>query len=153
MIRLLFSEHERLCAIAHNFADSMASGLSFVVGFYSTDVFEEAATSPGGVIEIDFLQGTIVRGRPSDGLKSAAAIFGQAFPDFCKKNGAEVTDFRSFLAAFHVKGGRPGAVLTVVDRGGRRSLTEYDGVPLKRLRVLDALGRIRRKTRQIEKAG
>ncbi|MDG4885552.1 hypothetical protein [Mesorhizobium sp. WSM4884] len=146
-------KHERLCAIAHNFADSMASGLGFVVGYCPTDVFEEAATSPGGVIEIDFLSGSIIGGRPSHQLKGAAAIFGQAFPIFCKKNGAEATDFQSFLAAFDAKGGRRRAMLTVVDRNGRRSCTEYDGVPLKRLRVLDTLGRIRRKARQIEKAG
>lgn len=129
----------------------MASGLGFVVGYCQTDVFGEAATTTGGVIEIDFLRGSVVRGRPSDQLKSAAVMFGQAFPAFCKKNGAEVTDFQSFLAAFDAIGGRCRAVLTVVDRNGRRSLTEYDGVPLKRLRVLDTLGRIRRKTRQIEK--
>ncbi|AZO10537.1 MULTISPECIES: hypothetical protein [unclassified Mesorhizobium] len=146
-------KHERLCAIAHNFADSMASGLGFVVGYCQTDVFGEAAISTGGVIEIDFLRGSVVRGRPSDQLKSAAVIFGQAFPAFCKRNGAEVTDFQSFLAAFDARGGRCRAVLTVVDRNGRSSLTEYDGVPLKRLRVLDTLGRIRRKTRQIEKVG
>ncbi len=131
----------------------MASGLGFVVGYCQTDVFGEAATSPGGVIEIDFLHGSIVRGRHSDQLKNAAATFGQAFPAFCTKNGAEVADFQSFLAAFDARGGMCRAMLTIVDRNGRRSLTEYDGVPLKRLRVLDTLGRIRRKTRQIEKAG
>jgi hypothetical protein len=146
-------KHDRLCAIAHNFADSMASGLGFVVGYCPTEVFEEAATSPGGVIEIDFLRGHVVRGRASQGLESAAVIFGQAFPNFCKKNGVEATDFRIFLAAFDARGGRRRATLIVEDSNGRRSLTEYDGVPLKRLRVLDTLGRIRRKTRQVEKAG
>ncbi|MBZ9683734.1 hypothetical protein LB516_16820 [Mesorhizobium sp. CO1-1-7] len=146
-------KHDRLCAIAHNFADSMASGLGFVVGFCQTEVFEEAAISPGGVIEIDFLRGRVVRGRASQRLESAAITFGQAFPDFCKKNGAEATDFQSFLAAFDARGEWRRAMLTVVDSKGRRSLTEYGGVPLKRLRVLDTLGRIRRKTRQIEKAG
>ncbi|UCI08239.1 hypothetical protein [Mesorhizobium sp. B1-1-8] len=146
-------KHGRLCAIAHNFADSMASGLGFVVGYCQTEVFEEAAASPGGVIEIDFLRGNVVRGCPSHQLENAAATFAGAFPTFCKKNRAEVTDFESFLAAFDARGGRCRAMLTVVDRNGRRSVTEYDGVPLKRLRVLDTLGRIRRKTRQIEKAG
>jgi hypothetical protein len=146
-------KHERLCAIAHNFADSMASGLGFVVGYCPTEVFEEAAGSPGGIIEIDFLRGTIVRGRPSDQLSSAAAIFGQAFPAFCSKNGAEVADFQSFLAAFDARGGRCRTTLTVVDRNGRGSRTEFDGVPLRRLRVLDMLGRIRRKAKQIEKTG
>jgi len=77
----------------------MGSGLGFVVGYCPTEVFKNAATSPGGVIEIDCLRGRIVRGRASHGLESAAVIFGQAFPNFCKKNGAEATDFRSFLAA------------------------------------------------------
>jgi hypothetical protein len=131
----------------------MASGLSIAVGYYQTEVFKEAAASPEGVVEIDFLHGIVVRGHPSQQLKNAAVIFGQAFPSFCKKNGADVADFQSFLAAFDAKGGRRRTVLTVADLNGRRSVTEYDGVPLKRLRVLDTLGRIRRKTRQIEKAG
>jgi hypothetical protein len=146
-------KHDRLCAIAHNFADSMASGLGFVVGYCSTEVFKEAAASPDGVIEIDFLRGHVVRGSASHDLKDAAVIFGQAFPAFCKKNGAEATDFETFLAAFDTRGGRRRTVLTIADDNGRRSLTEYDGVPLKRLRVRDGLGRIRRKPRQIETAG
>src|SRR4051812_29565461 len=109
-------KHERLCAIAHNFADSMASGLGFVVGYCQTDVFGEAASSPGGVVEIDFLNGSIVRGRPSQQLESAAVTFARSFPGFCNKNGAEVTDFQSFLAVYDARGGRCRTVLTVADR-------------------------------------
>lgn len=81
--------------------------------------------APGGVIEIDFLRGHVVRGRASQGLESAAVIFGQAFPNFCKKNGVEATDFRIFLAAFDARGGRRRAMLIAEDSNGRRSLTEY----------------------------
>ena len=48
--------HDKLCAIGHNLADSLASGLCFVIGYWGTDVFGEAAAGDG-VIEVDFLNG------------------------------------------------------------------------------------------------
>ncbi|MCA1368872.1 hypothetical protein I6F15_15900 [Bradyrhizobium sp. BRP14] len=36
-------KHPELQAIAHNFADSLASGQGFLVGYYPSDIFAEAA--------------------------------------------------------------------------------------------------------------
>src|ERR1700735_3040257 len=142
-------KHDRLCAIAHNVADSMASGMCFVIGVWSVDVFGEAVASKDGVIEVDFLHGQIVRGDASNSLRSAAARFAEVLPEFCRKNGADVADFDALSAAFETSSLGPWTSLRVADRKGHCSVTEYVGVPLKRLRGLDNLGRVRRAARQI----
>jgi len=126
----------------------MASGMCFVIGIWSVDVFREAALSEGGVVEIDFLHGTIVRGDASDGLKAAAARFAEVLPEFCRKNRADVADFDAFSAAFEMSSLGRRVLLTVADRKGRRSITEYAGLPLKRLKIFDSAGRVRRAARQ-----
>jgi len=141
-------KHDQLCAVGHNLADSMASGLGFVIGYYPMDVFGEAALSPGGSIEVDFLHGRILRGVASDSLKAAAAHYAEALPEFCRMNGAEATDFEALSASFDATAFQRRVFLKVTDRRGRRSTTEYVGVPLKRVRVLDSLGRIRTERRQ-----
>jgi hypothetical protein len=45
--RMRFNE---LRSIAHNIADSLASGCSELTGIYELDVFAEAAKNPGGPI-------------------------------------------------------------------------------------------------------
>ncbi|MCE7797570.1 hypothetical protein LWE61_13545 [Sphingobium sufflavum] len=142
-------KHDQLCAIGHNLADSMASGLGFVIGYHSMDVFGEAASSPDGFIEVDFLNGRIAQGTASDSLEAAAARFGEVFPEFCRKNGAEATDFKALSVIFDATALDRRVLLLVTDRNGDSSTTEYTGIPLKRLRVLDSLGRIRRTPRQV----
>jgi hypothetical protein len=84
-------KHDQLCAIGHNLADSMACGNCFVIGAYCLDVFGEAASSRGGVIEVDFLNGRVVKGDASESLKDAAAQFATVLSKFCLENGAEET--------------------------------------------------------------
>ena len=141
-------KHDQLCAIGHNLADSVASGLAFVIGYHPVDVFGEAAASSGGLIEIDFLRGAITRGAPSPNLSSAALRFAERLPSFCSENSAEVSDFTALLVTFQATPTVNRATLYVADRTGHRSATEYAGIPLKRLRVVDRLGRVRRSPRQ-----
>jgi len=144
-------KHDQLCAIGHNVADSMASGLAFLIGCYPVDVFGEAANSEG-VIEIDFLHGKIVRGSASDSLRSATLRFAEVLPAFCRENGADISDFEALSVTFDATLQEKRATLYVADRAGRASFTEYAGIPLKRLRVLDSNGRIRRSPRQVAAA-
>ena len=146
-------KHDRLCAIGHNLADSMASGLAFVIGYHPMDVFGEAASSPGGVIEVDFIKGGILRGEASENLKAAAARFAEALPLFCQENGAEAGDFAVLSASFEATALEQRVLLAVTDRNGHSSTTEYAGVPLKRVRVLDSLGRIRKTPRRASARG
>jgi len=141
-------KHDQLCAIAHNLADSLASGLCFIIGYHHADVFGEAALCKDGAIEIDFLNGQIVRGDASDSLTSAAARFAVALPEFCRHNGSDIAHFGALSATFETLAREPRMLLSVADRNGHHSITEYAGLPMKRLRVLDHLGRIRRTPRQ-----
>lgn len=143
-------KHDRLCSIGHNLADSLASGMCFIIGIWSTDVFGEAAAGDG-VIEVDFLNGQIVRGSCSKNLCSAVKRFAEVLPEFCRANGADVSDFAELSATFHAVTAaslEPRVSVKVTDRSGQHSSTQYAGMPLKRLTVLDPLGRIRRFPRQ-----
>lgn len=120
-----------------------------MIGYHPVDIFAEAGLSKDGVIEVDFLHGLIVRGNASGKLKAAAASFAGVLPRFCQDNGASVADFEALSATFEVTTLERRVLLTVADRRGRRSVTEYRGIPLKRLRVLDRLGRIRRVGRHL----
>lgn len=127
----------------------MASGLGFVIGHYPMDVFGEAASSPEALIEVDFLNGRVVRGKPSGSLEIAATLFAKALPEFCESNGAKASDFKVLSATFDATSLGQRVLLSITDQSGRSSTTEYRGVPLKRLKVLDGLGRIRKKPRQV----
>jgi hypothetical protein len=132
-----------LKSIGHNIADSLASGIGLMIGVYEIDVFGEAAATPEGFIEVDFLTGNSSGGEASVELKRALKLYAEALPDLCKRHGVEVSDFRRLSARFS---GRPmfeRFTVTVEDKGGRQSLDEYVGLPGKRPKVLDHLGRVR----------
>jgi hypothetical protein len=134
-----------LRSVAHNIADSLAGGIGMMIGVYELYVFEEAAAAPEGFIEVDFLTGQSSGGKPSRELARALKLYAGALPDLCRRHGIDVAEFRELTARFS---GRPmfhGYIVTIEDRQGRRSIDEYRGVPGRRPKVLDHLGRIRRK--------
>ncbi|WP_158745433.1 hypothetical protein [Acidisphaera sp. L21] len=138
-------KHDQLCAVAHNLVDSIASGQGFLIGYYAMDVFGEAARSPVGSISINILTGGITKGEGSQSLAKAFSLYSAAFQSFCNKHGTCVEEFAEFSAVFKADPVERYVVVTVVDRHGRHSETEYTGDPLRRMMVLDAKGRFRRK--------
>lgn len=139
-------KHGRLCAIGHNLADSLMSGC-FVVGYCYVDMFGEARAS-GGVIEVDFLNGSISRGSGSEDLRNVLKLFAENLPSFCARNGAQVADFETLTASYFTTALGDRVSLSVADRAGKKSISEYVGWPLKRVRTLDHLRRVRRTPRQ-----
>jgi hypothetical protein len=134
-----------LKSVAHNIAESLSSGIGLMIGVYELYVFEEAAATPEGFIDVDFLTGQSSGGKPSRELARALKLYAGALPDLCRRQGIDVAEFRQLTARFS---GRPmfaGYTVTIEDRQGRRSIDEYIGVPGRRPRVLDHLGRVRRK--------
>jgi hypothetical protein len=133
-----------LTSIGHNIADSLASGCGLLIGVYEMDVFGEAANTPDGFLEVDFLSGTVSGGRPSRTLTEAVRLYSQALPELCDRQGAKVDDFAELTARY--SGRHPGVrfSVAVTDRLGNRSIDEYVGVPGARPKVLDPLGRVRR---------
>jgi hypothetical protein len=133
-----------LRSLAHNLADSFASGVGLLVGVYEMDVYGEAARSPVGFIEVDFLAGRASGGPPSASLERAIALYRDALPDLCARHRAEAPAFRTLVVRFwEAYDGRRYRV-TIEDRNGRRSVDDYQGAPGRRVRGLDRLGRVRR---------
>ena len=138
-------KHSQLRSVAHNIADSLASGIGLMIGVYETDVFGEAAGSAGGAITVDFLAGTVVEGDASPGLRDAVALYRDALPGLCARHGGSVDEFSELKVRYwSVPTGRRFAV-TVEDASGRRSTTDYGGLPAKRLKLIDERGRLRPK--------
>jgi hypothetical protein len=134
-----------LKSIGHNIADSLACGPGFLIGLYSTDIFGEAAATPEGFIEVDFLTGTASGGKVSDNLAHALTLYAkEALPALCARHGADLSAFRQLKARFSRDHTAMRFTVTVEDQSGRRSTDDYMGLPGRRPRVLDELGRVRR---------
>lgn len=142
-------KHTELRAIVHNIADSLASGLCFVVGHYEADVFGEASRSPNGSLTIDFLSATVVEGTASPHLCKGVVLLRGALLRLCHEAGGSATELREARVRFWSDRLNRRFEVTIEDDRGRRSITEYAGIPGKRIKVMDALGRLRPK-RSIE---
>lgn len=138
-------KYDELKSIAHNIADSLASGIGLLIGVYEMDIFGEAAKSKQGYITVDFLKGTTSGGRPSRALAKAIKLYSKALPDLCEKHGSSVSFFNSLTARYSISNLDKHVLIAIEDKNGRQSNDEYVGTPLKRIRALDSLGRIRTK--------
>jgi hypothetical protein len=122
-------------AIGHNFADSFASGIGLLVGYYAMDVFAEAAASAEGFILVDFLNGTTTGSPVSPSLARAVYLYRDILPQFCAKHGVELSDLHGFQVRFGTDAAYGRHFLVAVeDASGRRSADRYFGVPGRRLR-------------------
>ena len=124
-----------LKSIGHNIADSLASGIGFLIGIATTDIFFEASSSTDGYIVVDFLSGSTTSGEASLELKRVISQYRDALPSLCKKHGCELGEISVLTARYGVDAvyGRHFTV-TVQGLDGRQSTDRYLGVPGKRLR-------------------
>ena len=136
-------KHDELRSIAHNVADSFASGIGLPIGIYATDVFGEAKRCLESFITIDFLKGALVAGRASPSLAKAVGLYGHVLTDLCAKQGASVSQFRMLTASYSADSHGRRVVVTVEDSEGGRSIDEYTGSPLRHIRTVDSSGRVR----------
>lgn len=136
-------KHKVLTSIAHNIADSLASGIGLMIGVYEMDIFGEAARSPEGFIEVDFLTGATEGARPSRSLAEAISLYAGVLPSLCQKQVVSISDYSKLAARYSGRGPNQTVVMTVQDRNGKTSVDTYVGAPLTRPKVLDPLGRIR----------
>jgi hypothetical protein len=135
---------DELKSIAHNVADSLASGLSLLVNRWHMEIFEEAHRSSEGFITVDFLTGATAGGVPSSSLARDIALFPAALADLCRRHGTSSAVFKELTARYSVEESGRRFQVTVADHHGRRATDQYDGNG-RRLKVLDSLGRVRRK--------
>jgi hypothetical protein len=139
-------KHDILRSIAHNIADSFASGMGFLVGLCPIDIFGEAQKSPQGYITVDFLNGTILEGEPSDSIIKAVQLYSHALPHLCEKQRSSVSYFQLLTARYSRNNAYDRHVLiTIIDKNGYQSVNEYAGFPLQYIKRIDNLGRIRSK--------
>jgi hypothetical protein len=132
-----------LRSIAHNLADSLASGISLPIGGPITNVFSEARRSPEGFIAVDFLTGTSSGGKPSPDLARAIERYRDALIDLCGRHGTPPSAFRELTARYFVEKRAKRFVVTTADQQGRRQIDEYAGIPGKHVKVLERVGRVR----------
>jgi hypothetical protein len=137
--------HEAYRAIAHNFAHSLACGVSLSTGFYELDVYGDAATSPGGKLRLDLLNGKVLEGEANKDLQTALARIPPLFAEGCRRSGGSLTDLRCAEATFSRSGSEEGFVLEIEDSKGQRSATDYSGSESKRTRDLDRHGQLARR--------
>lgn len=128
-----------LKSLGHNIADSLASGIGLMIGYFEMDVFAEAAGEPQGFVVVDFLAGTASGKTISADFRKAVALYRQALPVLCVKHGLAPSDFTLLQARFGTDRvyGRHFTV-TVASLDGRKSIEHYLGVPGKRLRLSKA---------------
>ncbi|MAC89772.1 hypothetical protein [Maricaulis sp.] len=89
-----------LKSIAHNLADSYASGISLLLGEYEIYLFDEAASAPEGQITVDFLAGTSTGSPVSAGLARIIARGPQGLKRLCDKHGCSVDEFKELTVRF-----------------------------------------------------
>lgn len=135
-----------LKSIGHNIANSLASRIGLLIGVYEMDdIFEAAACSPEGYVEVDFLAGTATGGQISPSLAQAIRLYAEALDRLCASQSVPLSAFRQLIARYSRDRLTRRFAVIVEDRNGRRSTDEYRGVPGARPKLLDDLGRIRRK--------
>ncbi len=126
-------KHGALTAIAHNIADSMGSGLGFMIGVWHMAIYTEAAKSPDKHITVDLLTGAITGGPASDNLYKAITEYCDVFPKFCAQHGAASSDFSKCELRFSKDHMGRHLQITVRDLRGKESVTEFRGDPPKRI--------------------
>ena len=136
-------KHSVLHSVAHNFADSLAGGTSFVVGCYNLDVFGVASLNRNRSVYVDFLLGTVESETENMKLSKAIVLFRKAFPDFCKKHHVDPAYFARFVVCFAATGSGScrSFTVTIQDNRGKTTSRTYFGNPGRRLKVVDQLSR------------
>lgn len=122
-----------LASFGHNLADSLASGICFMVGIHSVDIHGEAVASPEGHIVVDFLTGSTSGAPVSPDLAHAIRSYSEMLPEFARRHGLDASEIRALSARFGtdpVEG--PHFVVTVETSDGRRSVDQYVGIPGRR---------------------
>lgn len=122
-----------LRSFGHNVADSLSSGICFMIGMYDVDIYGEASSSPEGHVIVDFMTGSTSGSPISAHLRRALDLYSKALPELCKRHGLDLSEIKVLSARFGTDSiaGRHFAV-TVEASDGRRSLDQYIGSPGRR---------------------
>ena len=131
--------------IGHSIADSLAVGGGVLMCGKAMNIFEQAARSAEGFIEVDFLRGTTSSRRISPSLDHAVVLHSRALPRLCDRHGRSVDEFRLLRVRFSADALSKRFVVMVADNEGHRWVDEYAGSLGANIRLLDPDGQGRRK--------
>lgn len=124
-----------LKSLGHNMADSMASGIGLLIGYYQMDVFAEAAAAPQGHLTVNLLTGTATDAVPSQSLARALALYRDALPAMCVKHGISLGEIKALEARFGTDAAYGRHFKVKVESAlGKTSTDQYIGIPGRRLR-------------------
>lgn len=126
-------KHDTLRSVGHNIAVCLANGI------YDLRVFEEACRSREGHITVDFLSGTIRGGKASPELVKIARQYSDALPRLCQKHRVCISDFAELYARYWKTDTTSKFLVTIQDRTGRRSITEYSAPDRHRIKIMEKL--------------
>lgn len=138
-------KHGELRSVVHSIADSLACGVSLITGFYDLRIYDDAERSEGGVLTVDLLNGRVIRGTASTDLISAVLQIPNEFHRLSRAKGFARRDCQSALAHFHAYQVTCGFTLVVEGIDGRVTEADDHGIPARRVKDLDHLGRLRRR--------
>ena len=136
-------KHAKLHNVAHNLAASLASGHNFIIGYYPTNIYEDAAMSKDQVVTVDLLNGVVTKGNASESLLSAVALYAEELPKFCLKHDVDRACLNELTVKFSVGLLSSQFVVTVRDISEKETSRRY-GEYGDRSMVIDSKGRIRR---------
>jgi hypothetical protein len=124
----------QLCSIAHNIADSFGSGASMLFNFdCGFCPYSDAARSPEGLLEVDFLAGKVIFGIPSSELVERLALSPSIVADICSKHGQPASVFSKLQTSYATDVTSRRFKVSVTDFAGRSRIDHYDGSNGKRI--------------------
>jgi hypothetical protein len=133
-----------LRSVGHNIAHSLSSGVSLIVGEYEFYIYGEAAKSPAGYMDVDFLTGTTAGMEPSPALARVIVKLAAALPGICERQGVSVLAFRR-LEARYIGAWNGGLLVKVETCDGRSAQDDYSWQNGARPRLPGPRGGTRRK--------
>ena len=128
---------DTLASIAHDIADSLGSGESLVFNLWGIDVYRDADTSDGGVLEIDLVRGQVTSGVATGEVAEALKHAPQILASFCAGHGGMSPPPKAIKIKFFVERSPLGVLrrfsIFVEDHQGRQRDQEFYGSPGRKL--------------------
>jgi hypothetical protein len=131
-------------AIAHNLADSIASGCSLLLGVYDFSIGAHITESPSGRVVIECLQPLLIEGTLNSEIRELLAALPAGLTKLCDDEGGSPEDFSVLTLAFSKTQLAIEVEIVVAGPASIPRSRWFSGSPLRRKRVLDSAGRMRR---------
>lgn len=141
-------KHDALRSAAHNIADSLASECSSYLGYREIKLWDAVDRQPAHSLLFDALTGEAIDAEIDADLRRDLADFSIFVGALLRDQSCNPEDVTTLRIEFRRSSleplSRKEVRVTVAQRNGRQSTDIYLGAVLKRPRLVDSRGRIRR---------